>query len=138
MPLHPRDPVGVARPLDAFDCAVGGVRGDTQIFARLLNRLVVGTVDDRLGAFSECAKTASTLERCGMRGIVFRFGLAFHHQVLLLMSCCGASFGLEVLNQCAAEIDVQELAAIANGQDRLLFSKRMPENGTVGFLSSYV
>ena len=138
MPLHTGYPIRIASPLDTFDGSVRGVGSDTQILARLLNRLVVGAVDDRLRTSRKRTQAASRLEYIGVSGVVFGLGIAFRHEIPLPMGRCSASLALEVLNQGATEIDVQELAAIADGQYRLFFSKSMLEDGVVGFFPSRV
>src|SRR5690349_17895316 len=138
MPLHTQDPVGIASPLDTFDGPVGSTGSNLQIPARFLNRLMMRAVYDTMRSPRKRAKSASRLEGSGVSGVVFRFGLAIRHEVPLLMGRGGASFCLKVLNQRAPQINVQELAPIANGQDRLSFRKSVFENGTVGFLSSRV
>src|SRR5215467_32212 len=138
MPLHARDPVGVPSPFDAFNRTVRSTRGNAQIPARLLNRLMVRTVDYSLGVSGKRAQAASVLERGSVSGIFFWFWPAFRRQVFLLMGRCCASFDLKILNQRATQVDVQELAAVANSQDRLSFCKSVPQNGTVRPLPSHV
>src|SRR5215472_14299826 len=106
MPLHTRDPVGIAGPLDTFDGSVGSTGANAQIPARLLNRLMMGAVDDCLGASSKCGKATSRFEHGGVSGIVFWFGRALRHEVPFLMGRGGASFFLEILNQCSSQIDI--------------------------------
>ena len=60
-----------------------------------------------------------------------RIVLGFRHEILFAMRRCGRRLRPKILNERAAQIDVQELAAVADGQDRLFLGKGMLEDGTV-------
>src|SRR5881275_767829 len=136
MPLHSGNPVGIARPLHTLDRAVGRARSDAQVLAWLLNRLMVRTVDDRLRAARERSEATSGFQRSWMGRVVRRFWFGFRRKVLFLMSGRGARLGLEVLDERASQMHIEELAAVADGQDRLLFRQSMPEDSAVGFFPS--
>ena len=44
VPLHPRDPVGIAGPFNRFDHVIGRVRHDAEIFPRLEHRLMMRAI----------------------------------------------------------------------------------------------
>src|SRR5215472_6136989 len=134
MPLDTGYPVRITDPLDALNDSVGSTRGNAQILARLLNRLVVGAVYDRLRVFSKGGEVASGLECGRVNGIFFWFRPFFRHEVPLPMGRGSAGFHFKVLNQSPTQIDIQELAAIANGQYRLFFGKSVLENRTIRLL----
>src|SRR5437016_5159957 len=134
MPLHTGDPVGIARPLDALDGPVGGARSNAQMLARLPNRLVMRAVDDRLRPPGKRGETASGHQSGRMGRIV----LGFRHEILFAMRRCGRRLRPKILNERAAQIDVEELAAVADGQDRLFLGKGMLEDGTVSLFNVYL
>src|ERR1700676_3407410 len=110
MPLHADDPVRIAGPLERLDGAVGSVRGDLQAFSYALHSLMVRAIHRRLNDTSNFGNTTCRLKGGGMN----RVGLRFWHDVVLGMRYGRVCLLTQILNQGAAQINIQELAAVAN------------------------
>src|SRR5215469_13400950 len=89
------------------------------------------TVDLRFGSPRKPGQAASRLKASHMPRIVQRFG----PQILLAVWDFRVCLALQVLDQRPAQIDVQKLAAITNGQNRLSFGKSVFKDGAVGLLA---
>ena len=125
MPLHARDPVGIADPFDGFDDLIGRVRGDAQILAGRENRLVVRAVDANFVCASELREARAGFEN----GLVMRlWALMAGPRVLSF----GGDFVGNILDESAAEKNVQALRAVANREDGLLFSEGVGQDGEIG------
>src|SRR5713101_6526715 len=112
MPLNAHDPVRVPSPLDAFHRTVIGMRGNAQVFTRNLDGLMMRTVDFASPAACDCGKAAALLECRRVARIVLRF----RYQVLFSVRYACTGLGPQVLDQSAAQIDVQELTTVADSQ----------------------
>jgi len=131
MPLHPDDPVRIASPFDRLDRAVGSVRGDLQALSNALHGLMVRAIHRHLNGSGNFRKAARLFKCRRMNGI----GLRFWNNVVLGMRYGRIRFLTQILNQGTAQIDIQELAAVANSQDRFFFAKSVLQNGAIGIFS---
>src|SRR6266436_2830891 len=134
MPLNPEHPIRIAGPFDPFDDSIRRVRGDAQILSRLLNCLMMRTVDLRLPATSNTRQPAAGFERCAMNRVVF----AFRHSVLLPVRSRRPQLTAQILDKCSAKIDVQELATITDGQYGLFLGQSVFQNRAAGLLAGRV
>src|SRR5215472_12275083 len=134
MPLHTRYPVRVSRPLDPLHNPIGRVACDREVAAWLLNRLVVRTVNHRLGPLSQSCQSAAGLKARFMDGVLDRF----REQVFAPVSDCRSGLAAQVLDEGAAKIDIQDLATVTDCQHRLFVGKSKFQNGTVGLVPRHV
>src|ERR1700675_2115755 len=122
MPLYAHHPVPAALPFYRFDDAIGSAGGHAQSAAGLEDCLVMRAVD--LG-FACCMRVPgnlsqmSALDAHGMEAVVSVF--------VLIVIDRGLRLAGDVLQQSAAEVDVQELRAIADRQNRLAGFHRVIE-----------
>jgi len=119
MPLNSYDPVGIAGPFDGFDRAVRGIRCDAEVFSRPVDGLVMAAVDMGRRGTGKLRKKAPW----GQHGIVVLIGAngscrEIGGSVRNGERAIGPHIR-DVLNQGAMEMDVEDLAAITDGQDRL-------------------
>jgi hypothetical protein len=134
MPLNANHPVSVASPLDSFHGTVIGTRGDSQVPTRRGHRLMMRAVNFTAAAARDCAQAAALLKRRRVARIVFRF----RREVFFPVWDGGARLCPQVLYQGAAQIDVQELATVADGQNRLLFGESMFQDGSISGFTSQI
>ena len=134
MPLDAHDPVGVAGPLDAFDGSVRRMRRNAQIFARLCDGLVVRAVYLRPGVPRNCREPAAGFKGGGVDRVLF----GFRRDVLFSMWRPGSGFGAKILDECSPKVNVEKLATVANGENRLFLGERVTEDGSIGLLTREV
>src|SRR5258706_4972555 len=91
-------------------------------------------VDFASPAARDFRQEAAQLERSGMARIVFRF----RREILFSVWRGRAGLGSQILYQGAAQIDIEELATVADGQNRLLFGQGMFQDRAVSGFSSQV
>src|SRR5258706_14318569 len=91
-------------------------------------------VDFASPAARDFRQEAAQLEKSGMARIVFRFQL----EILFSMWRGRAGLGSQILYQGAAQIDIEEMATVADGQNRLLFGQGMFQDRAVSALSGQV
>src|ERR1700675_768742 len=131
MPLNTDDPVRIAGPFDGLDGAVRSMRGDLQTFSHALDGLMVRAIHRRFNGSGNFGEAAGLLKGRGMNRVVLRL----RDDVVLGVRYGCVGFLTQILNQGAAEIHVQELAAVANGEDRFFFAESVLQNGAVGVFS---
>src|ERR1700757_2688538 len=102
MPLNADHPVRVASPLDGFDGAVVGVRGDPQALTRRCDSLMMRAVDFASPSARNRGEQATLLECSGMAGIILGFG----HNVFFSVRQGCAGLRSQILDQSAAQVDV--------------------------------
>src|ERR1700737_1289787 len=128
MPLHSHDPVRVAGPFDGLDGAVRSMRGDLQAFSNTLDGLMVRAIHRRLHGSGNFGEATGLLKGRGMNRIVLRL----RDDVVLGVRYGRVRLLAQILNQGAAQINVQELAAVANSPDRFFFAESVLQNGAIG------
>jgi len=135
MPLNSYDPIGVTSPFHAFDGAIRCVGSDTELFTGLVNSLVMATVDVRGGRPCQLRENASH-SQYGIMSLVATFSSCGEicSPVRNGVPTVWPNIG-DVLNQGAFEMDVENLAAVANGQHRLRRPECVRENRFVGRVS---
>ena len=129
--MHAGDPVGGAGPFDGLDDSVRGERGDAQAFGGVEESLMMRTVDLGVG----CAAVEVGQARIGFeaRGVM-RLGRAAGAIAPGVLDG-RLVFAGDVLNQRAAQENVQALDAIADAEDRFVFREGVAEDGEVGLLA---
>ena len=125
VPLRAGDPVGIAGPFERFDHAIGRMRHDAKIFSGSEDGLVMRTVDANFVGAGQLRKARTWFERDRM----MRFGTGMAGPRMLNF---GGDFRGDVLNQRAAEKNIQTLGAVADGEDRFLLFEGVSENRKVG------
>src|ERR1700730_4216035 len=116
MPLDSDHPIGIAGPLDAFDDSIRSLGGHTKVFAGCIDRLVVAAINPCHRSLIESGQPAVGTE---IR-LVLAIPLAGAGQEIRgAVRYRAGPLDEDVLNQGALEMNVQNLATIANGQNRL-------------------
>src|SRR5712664_1624742 len=132
MPLNSDDPVGIALPLDAFDDAVGSLGRDAKLFPWFFNRLMMAAVDFSRGRPIQSGKPTRRCETGRVSGVSLPLP---RREIGMAVWKCFWFLCTNVLNQRALEMNVENLAAITDGQHRFRCAKRMRENCLIGCVS---
>ena len=117
MPLH-ADAEAVVRRLDALDHAVGRGGVDDDAVGLIGRRLVMGAVHRQLVGADDAVQLRALRHFHHMAGLVARIGLLVGQRRLDRVG--------NVLDQLAAQHDVQQLLAAADAQHRLVLRQRAP------------
>src|SRR5690242_65517 len=115
MPLD-AEAIAVARGLDPLDHAVGGERIDDHALAHRLHRLVMGAVDLKLIGTADAMEQGALGDADAMARLRARIGLLMGERVADLVR--------DVLDQGAAENDVQQLLTAADAEHRHVAGER--------------
>src|SRR5487761_377251 len=125
MPLHPGYPVRIAGPFHRFDHAIRRKSRHAQISSRLANRLMMRAVDLRFESAGDFRHSRIRLKPHGMERL--RLTFAPPPCMLARMLARRSQFAWNILDKAAAQMDVQNLHSVTNGQHGLAFAKRMFE-----------
>src|SRR3984893_7965288 len=115
VPLHPETET-VARILDSLDDAVLGDGVDDEPRPGRLDRLMMRAVDPEAVHSGDAVKESGRDHPDGMPGLVARIGLAMRQAI--------RDFVRDMLDQGAAERDIQELLAAADPEYRHVLGER--------------
>src|SRR6202011_4682276 len=107
------------------------MRGDLQAFSDALDSLMVRAIHRRFNGAGNFGKTASFLKGRGMNRVV----PPLRDDVVLGVRYGRMRLLTQMLNQGTAQINIEELGAIANRQDRFFFAESVLQNGAVGVFS---
>src|SRR5690349_1732441 len=113
MPLDANNPARAALIFDGLDGAVGSMCGNSQVFSRLGDSLVVAAVNCPGQTAIETSEHAARLESSWVLKVAF-FG--FGWEVRVAVGHGAWMFGFQVLDQGALLVDVEDLAAETVGQ----------------------
>src|SRR5260370_6523818 len=131
MPLNADDPVGFAGPLDALDDAVGCIRCHRKFLTGQIDCLVMTAIDFRCGRSIQSGKSTIRYETCSVFGVAFPLS----RREICVAVCQRFWFPCaNVLNQRTLQIDIQALAPVANGSDRVTQSEGTLQDREVRFL----
>src|SRR5260370_6397642 len=142
MPLACAHPVFVRLVLGGFDHAIGGDCGGAQAAAQIPDGLVMRSIDLHVecsvlirvaGDGRKLSDFSAWVDSRGVYGVGGIGRQAFPAVLNLSVQLAG-----DVLVETAAEADVEALASIANGKNRLGGGEGVFDDGEIGFFSAQV
>ena len=126
VPLYTNNPARSADPFDRFDNSVRSICGYAQPSSGIPNGLVVRAIDTHVGMASQL-RQAAVFNAYRMT----RAGAVSTGSVL----DSGVQLARNVLDQAPVQMNIEQLRAVANGQDRLVGSQCVVEQQIVSVLA---
>jgi hypothetical protein len=138
MPLYSDDPIRIASPFDAFDSAIRGPRRYAELFPGFVDGLMMATVDVGHRGTSKPCEQGSRSQN-GVVGLITARSSGGEIRTAMSDSLWPSRPNIgDVLNERALQINVENLATIADGQYWLRGTKGVSKNGFVRRISTGV